>query len=322
MQTFKNLAKRYKNFIILALILTLALWVLIPQIDALKASLLALKNADLVWVILGLVVFFSGVLALTLQYIILALHKLVFKLTLQVECAELFVSRILPSGLGTVALNMYYLNQKKHTATQATAVIAANGLTNAVAYIIIIIIGFVISGFTFDIVDTQSYNIHINKIIYIIIAIIFLIFLIYQIPSIKNKANNFIKSLLNNIQSYRNRPKDLALAVLLNGLGTFTGIFAIYASAQALGVDLTLVQALLVYTAGNIMASLVPTPGGLGSAEAGIYAGLTIAGLSTVDAISVTMLYRLISYWIPLLPGYIAFWHLRKSVLHKFSLKF
>lgn len=320
MKALISFIKKYKNYILLFLIFLLALKVFVPQLDALKESILALQSANPGWVILAIIVFFLGVLFLTLQYIILALKKITFTLTLQVETAELFVSRILPSGVGTIALNMYYLAQKNHTVTQASAVIATNGLSNAVAYSILIFLGLITSNFTFGISGSENYNINTHKIIFIVIAIFLISFLIYQIPKIKNKVKTFISGLIKNIETYKDRPKNLVLAVVLNGLGSLTGIFAIYASAQALGVELTMAQALLTYTAGNIMASLVPTPGGLGSAEAGIFAGLTIAGLTTAEAVSVTMLYRLISYWIPLIPGYLAFWHLRKSVLSNFSL--
>lgn len=316
-----NAFKKYKNYILLIIILIAIGFVLIPQLDSLKESLLTLRSANTIWVLVALVVFFSGVFILTLQYMTLAIKKLVFDLTLQVECSELFVSRILPSGVGTVALNMYYLTHEKHSASQATAVVAANGLSNAIAYSILIFVGFLASGFTFDMQHSAVEDVPTNAILLMAFTIIVVSALLYHIPVIKQKSKKFFKSLLKNVESYKDRPKSIAFAVVLNGLGSLTGILTIYLSAKALSIDLSVAQALLTYTAGNIMASLVPTPGGLGSAEAGIFAGLTISGLSSADAISVTMLYRLISFWIPLIPGYVAFWHLRKSVLSDFSLK-
>ena len=296
-------------------------YVLIPQIDSLKESLQALKSANAAIVLVSLLVFFSGVVILTMQYMILALKKLAFNLTLQVECAELFVSRILPSGVGTVALNMYYLTKKNHSVAQATAVVAANGFSNAIAYSILIFIGLLASNFTFGMHGSIVGDIPVKSVALVILAVAICCALLYQVPFIKRHSKKFINSILKNIEIYKDRPKSLFFAVVLNGLGSLTGILTIYLCAKALSIDLSLAQALLTYTAGNIMASLVPTPGGLGSAEVGIYAGLTISGLSPTDAISVTMLYRLISYWIPLIPGYIAFLHLRKTVLSDFSLK-
>ncbi len=316
-----ELIKKHKNNIALLIIVVLGFFVLLPQLDSLKQSLSALKEANIVWVLVALMVFFSGVIVLTLQYLVLALHKLAFYLTLQVECAELFVSRILPSGMGTVALNMYYLMKEKHTAAQATAVVAANGFSNAIAYSMLIIIGLVASNFTFGIHHSITDDLHVRALLIPLLILIIIGIVIHRVPSIKAKTSHFLKSLLDNIQNYKTKPKTITAAIILNGLGSLTGIITIYLTAKALSIDLSFAQALLTYTAGNIMASLVPTPGGLGSAEAGIYAGLTISGLSSVDAISVTMLYRLISYWIPLIVGYIAFWHLRRTVLSDFSLK-
>ena len=316
-----NIIKKYKNYIALGFIALLVGYILLPQLDSLKESIQALKSANTFWVLVAVGIFFSGVLALALQYMVLAIQKLHFKLTLQVECAELFVSRILPSGVGTVALNMYYLMQKKHTAAQAAAVVAANGFSNAIAYSMLIIVGLIGSNFSLGIHHRITANLHMQDLFIAVVVLIIVCALLYRVPIVNRNVKKFFKSLTSSLVGYKDKPNAIASAVLLNGAGSLTGILAIYFCAKALSVDLSIPQALLTYTAGNIMASLVPTPGGLGSAEAGIYAGLTLSGLSAVDAISVTMLYRLISYWIPLVPGYIAFWHLRKTVLSDFSLK-
>jgi len=49
------------------------------------------------------------------------------------------------------------------------------------------------------------------------------------------------------------------------------------------------------------------TPGGLGFVEAGLAATLTLAGVSAPDAVLATLAYRLVSYWMPLLVGPIAY---------------
>jgi uncharacterized protein (TIRG00374 family) len=49
------------------------------------------------------------------------------------------------------------------------------------------------------------------------------------------------------------------------------------------------------------------TPGGLGFVEAGLAATLTLAGVSSGDAVLATLAYRLVSYWLPLVLGPIAY---------------
>ena len=54
------------------------------------------------------------------------------------------------------------------------------------------------------------------------------------------------------------------------------------------------------------------TPGGLGGVEAGLVAGIVAFGYSTTLAFSAVIIYRLITFWLPILPGYLAFWLLRR----------
>jgi len=53
---------------------------------------------------------------------------------------------------------------------------------------------------------------------------------------------------------------------------------------------------------------LIPlTPGGLGFVEAGLVGTLTLAGVPAHDALTATLLYRLVAYWLPLPAGGIAY---------------
>ena len=55
------------------------------------------------------------------------------------------------------------------------------------------------------------------------------------------------------------------------------------------------------------MANVSPTPGGLGPFEASLVALLTGAGLPSSTAVSVTLTFRLATYWIPIPFGWLAF---------------
>jgi uncharacterized protein (TIRG00374 family) len=69
---------------------------------------------------------------------------------------------------------------------------------------------------------------------------------------------------------------------------------------------------LLAYAAANIIALVPITPGGLGLVEASLGGLLILAGVHAGDAFLATLLYRLASYWLPLLagpPAYLLFRH-------------
>jgi undecaprenyl-diphosphatase len=69
----------------------------------------------------------------------------------------------------------------------------------------------------------------------------------------------------------------------------------------------------IVYLVGSMVSSVAPTPGGVGAVEATLIAGLTAAGMSSTAAIAATILFRLATFWVPLVPGWLAFVLLQRS---------
>jgi uncharacterized membrane protein YbhN (UPF0104 family) len=60
----------------------------------------------------------------------------------------------------------------------------------------------------------------------------------------------------------------------------------------------------LLYFAASCAAALLPTPAGLGSLDAALAFALTAAGgAPAAAAASVVLGYRLLTVWLPLLPG-------------------
>ncbi len=315
-----NFFKQYRSYIFVALIVLLAIKVIVPQIDDLKDSLSALKTADLTWIAAAIVVYFSGVIIFTLQMMSLALKPIAFFMTYKVEMAGQFVSKLLPSFVGIISLNMYYLIKKGHTTNQAATVMTANALSSGIAYAILIILALSQSEVSTS-SRNGSFDIPNNLILFVIILVASLVYLFFRSGGVRSQVKEQWQQLKSNTKAYKQKRLNLTLSVLYNGIGSAANVFVIFASAHSIGISLTFADALIVYTFGNIATTLVPTPGGIGAAEAGLYSGLVFIGLSGADAITVTLLYRLISYWLPIIPGYLFFWGLRKNLLAQFSFK-
>jgi uncharacterized protein (TIRG00374 family) len=311
--------KKYKSYIFTILILLLILRVIVPQFDSFVESLQALKTAELQWIFMGIIIYFSGIPVLALQFTALAFKKLVFKLTLRVEAATLFANKLVPNGVGTISLNAFYLVKKNHTPSQATSILTMNTITSFVAYMSLIIFALVSSPLDLSLLSTA--DIPINAILFLLLLLFGACYTIYRATSLKDKIQKAWVDIRGNLISYKQRPKSVVIGLFCNGLGSSISIIAIMLSAKAIGIDLSFANALVAYTFGNIAAALVPTPGGIGSAEAGIYSGLVLVGINGTEAMTITLLYRLISYWIPILPGYYFFWGLKKDLLADYSIK-
>jgi len=90
-------------------------------------------------------------------------------------------------------------------------------------------------------------------------------------------------------------------------------ILALAASVSAYGGGPAFTSVAIVYLVGSMVSSVAPTPGGVGAVEATLIAGLTAAGMSSTAAIAATILFRLATFWVPLVPGWLAFVLLQRS---------
>jgi uncharacterized protein (TIRG00374 family) len=82
---------------------------------------------------------------------------------------------------------------------------------------------------------------------------------------------------------------------------------ALLAALRAVGAEPQPSLVLLAYTSATLLALIPVTPGGLGFVEAGLAGTLTLAGVPAQDALAATLLYRIISFWLPLPAGAAAY---------------
>jgi uncharacterized protein (TIRG00374 family) len=82
--------------------------------------------------------------------------------------------------------------------------------------------------------------------------------------------------------------------------------FTLLAALAAFGSDARPSLVLLAFASALLLGMIPLTPGGLGFVEAGLTGMLTLAGVSAADAVSVALVYRLMSFWLPIPAGLIA----------------
>jgi uncharacterized protein (TIRG00374 family) len=90
-------------------------------------------------------------------------------------------------------------------------------------------------------------------------------------------------------------------------------ILVLWAAFRAFGSSpppAVLVQAFFVGMLGN----LLPMPGGVGGVEGGMIASFVAFGVDGGLAVVAVLVYRAFTFWLPLIPGVIAYFQLRKTV--------
>ncbi|MFC8427606.1 lysylphosphatidylglycerol synthase domain-containing protein [Streptomyces sp. NPDC057253] len=108
---------------------------------------------------------------------------------------------------------------------------------------------------------------------------------------------------LADIKAVHARPRRAA--ALWGGSLGFALLHAVVLVAVTRAVALPLAPPLvaLLYLTASSAAALLPTPGGLGSLDAALALALTAGGAPGVAAASAVLGYRLLTVWLPLLPG-------------------
>ena len=86
-------------------------------------------------------------------------------------------------------------------------------------------------------------------------------------------------------------------------------LLALWTSAQLFGATgLSFVECLIAFSLIRVLVALSPIPGGIGIAELGLIALLENAGLSTLDATGTTILYRFLTWFLPIVVGTVLWW--------------
>jgi uncharacterized protein (TIRG00374 family) len=96
-------------------------------------------------------------------------------------------------------------------------------------------------------------------------------------------------------------------ALIAAAASTAFDYLALIGALLAVGADPRPSLVLLAYVAARMLALIPVTPGGLGFVEAGLVGTLTLAGVSGADAVASTLLYRLVSFWLPIPAGGVAY---------------
>lgn len=120
---------------------------------------------------------------------------------------------------------------------------------------------------------------------------------------LRRRVYAFVRDALGEARSVHTRPAR-ALA-LWGGSLAFPALQAagLAAVGRALRLPVPPTHMALAYLAATVAVAVVPTPGGLGSVEAALIVALVAVGGPAAVATAVVLAFRIITVWLPLVPG-------------------
>ena len=219
-----------------------------------------------------------------------------------------FTSKIAPAGIGGMALNVRFLQKQGVDEPVAVSSVGLNTIAGFVGHISLIGVFIVWAGRdafdSFTLPDPKWFLLGAG----IALGLAALgVAIPWTRQILVGKVWPIVARAFDGLGTVLRSP--LKLTMLLGGstLVTFAYILTLHFSVQAFGGGLPFATVGAIYLVGAAVAQAAPTPGGLGAIEAAFIGGLTAAGLDNTVAVPAVFLYRLFTFWVPILPGWIAF---------------
>ena len=294
--------RRHRLGIVTILLVVGFVYVAVPQLGFFDTNWSTLLQSD--WRLFGISIAFLLVsfAAASVIYVALAPKPLRFWQTYIVQVAGAFAGKVLPAGLGSISLNYLYLRKRGCRQATAGTVVAVNNLLGFIGHGIWLLLVVVLLS---DQAESLSWNIKPNNWL-VPVGITGTVLAVVIFYTLRRRLRRTIHDVIHQLQTYRAKPLRLLAALAASMTLTACNILIVWLSAQSLDLSLGLLPAAVALTTGILAQTITPTPGGLGGVEAGLVAGLALGGLQLQDAIAVTILYRFVTYWLPLGFGGIA----------------
>lgn len=302
-----------KTVFILATI-ALSAWFLFPQLADVDNIWRQVRDGSPGWAAAAVGFSLMTYVAATASLLGAIPARVRFLPSLAAQLASSFANRVTPAKVGGVATNIrYFQKQGVPTAVSVTAV-GLNAVAGAAVHISLTL-GFLLLASRTD--DTGSLTVPSPRTLATAAAIVGVLLVIsVAVPRLRHLMHAHVmpqlKAGAEAIRTIGHSPSRLALLFGGSAAITLAYLAAMAASLEAFGADISFPLLALLFLTGSAVANAAPTPGGLGAAEAAL-----IAAFSTVESAEIVIpavfLYRLVTFWLPILPGWIALTALRRA---------
>jgi uncharacterized membrane protein YbhN (UPF0104 family) len=235
---------------------------------------------------------------------------------LMTQFAATFVTLVAPAAVGSAGTNARLIQQAGAPSGLALASVGVSTLVAFVTTLVALVVVSLVSA------ESPAWNVEVPSEGVLIGGgvVLLLMVLAFVVPVSRRIIVARLRPTWENIgprllDILRN-PKRLAAGAFGN-LVSFTAYGAtLFAAVHAYGESIPFAAAIVVYLGAGLLGSVAPTPGGIGAVEAALIAGLSAVGVPASAALPAALLYRMVTFWLPTIPGWGAFqWLQRRDAI-------
>ncbi len=304
---------RRRQLFILATVV-LSAWFLLPQLSALDEIWAQTKNASWPWALVAAAFSVASYLAATGSLLAAIPGRLAYGPALLAQIASSFANRITPAKVGGFATNIRYFQRGGVPVAVSATAVSLNVIAGVVMHVTLTV-GFLLlaSG------DEASGELPlppVSTVALVLAGIVTIVGLAVAVPVSRRLLTTHLLPHLQTgwdaVQAIVAQPARLAVLLGCSASITLCYLGAMVASLHAFGSEESTLVIGLLFLTGSAVANAAPTPGGLGGAEAALVAAFTTVETAAI-VIPAVFLFRLVTFWLPILPGWLALTYLRST---------
>ncbi|HEX2358456.1 MAG TPA: lysylphosphatidylglycerol synthase transmembrane domain-containing protein [Solirubrobacterales bacterium] len=327
--------KRLLQTFVAVILLTVAIYVLFPKVVGLEDSIAKIEDGDPVWIAVALafnIVAFAAYVALFRGIVGEKVLHLTVAESYQITMAGLAATRLFSAGgAGGILLTYWALRKAGMERRQsACRMIAFLVLLYSIYLFALVLFGILLR--TGVLPGRAPLSVTVIPAALAGVVIVFVLLLTLLPDDFERRIEGMTSGRFGRIAqrlatapasfaqgartalSFIRYPRDGALA-LAGAIGFWgANIGVLWASFQAFDVSVpfaVIVQGFFV----GMVANLFPlAPGGVGAVDAGMIGAFVVFGVPEAQVFVAVLTYRVIAFWLPIPPGIIAFFQLRKTV--------
>lgn len=295
--------------VLMAVVALVAAWTLLAQLDFQQVSA-AVSQANIWWMLAALAFSVATYVGAGLTLVAFSPERLSLWRSTEVHLASAVVSLVAPAGVGGAAINLRFLNRKGVPTAVGVATVA---LVQVVQFIVTVVLLVVLAAMTGQ---STGLTLPSGWVLVAAGAIVVVAAVILVIPQARTwawaKIEPTYRQVWPRLVWVMSNPMRLALGVGGALVLSLSYILSFSASLWAFGYTVPFAVLAITYLASNTVGSIVPSPGGIGPVELALTAGLVAAGVPYGVALSTAIVYRLVTFWIPIPVGWLSLQRLQK----------
>ncbi|MGB9373004.1 MAG: lysylphosphatidylglycerol synthase transmembrane domain-containing protein [Jiangellales bacterium] len=299
------------QYLVMAALLAVAVYVLIPQLADFPRMLEAIREADWRYVP-------PALLASVLTYIAVAMSmsgatpgRVSVPEYGGLAMSSAFVASFAPPGIGHLGLNLRYLQKRGFSPPVSVSVIASKEAATFISHLVLLLVVGLWAGRSGALEEELERLPPAGVMLAVGGGILVVVGLSLFVPRVQTLVREtVVPAVKHSIDAMGQVARDpVKITLLFTGVTLLSVAYSacLYFSVTAFGSEASFAAIALIYLTAGSVAAAAPTPGGLGAVEAILIAALTGIGIASPIAVAGVFLYRFATFWLPILPGLLAF---------------